>query len=121
MTTHSKPLNSREVCLQLRHFNQVIGQQCRNMARQKTACPCCLTDIATGCDAGIKLCGQQLAKPNPQTPLFRQIRNLLLDLRAEAIGVHRIDVLTAPITKSPGCCASFISRHSEHERHAPIA
>lgn len=59
----------------------------------KTACPCCLTDIATGCDAGIKLCGQQLAKPNPQTPLFRQIRNLLLDLRAEAIGVHRIDVL----------------------------
>ncbi|EGI23611.1 hypothetical protein ECKG_05104 [Escherichia coli TA206] len=34
-----------------------------------------------------------MAKPNPQTPLFRQIRNLLLDLRAEAIGVHRIDVL----------------------------
>ncbi|MEN5283745.1 hypothetical protein [Serratia marcescens] len=93
MTTHSNPLNSREVCLQLRHFNQVIGQQCRNMVRQNTTCPCCLTDIATGCDAGIKLCGQQLAQPNPQTPLFRQIRNLLLDLRAEAIGVHRIDVL----------------------------
>ncbi len=52
MTTHSNPLNSREVCLQLRHFNQVIGQQCRNMARQNTTCPCCLTDIATGCDAG---------------------------------------------------------------------
>ena len=34
MTIHSNPLNSREVCLQLRHFNQVIGQQCRNMARQ---------------------------------------------------------------------------------------
>ncbi len=53
---------------------------------------CCLTDIATGCDAGIKLCGQQLAKPSPQTPLFQQIRNLLLDLRAEA-RVRRIETL----------------------------
>ncbi len=34
-----------------------------------------------------------VGQTNPQTPLFRQIRNLLLDLRAEAIGVHRIDVL----------------------------
>lgn len=121
MTIHSNPLNSREVCLQLRHFNQVIGQQCRNMARQKTTCPCCLTDIATGCDAGIKLCGQQLAKPSPQTPLFQQIRNLLLDLRAEAKGFAESRRLIAPTTKYPGCCASCISRRSEHKGRAPIA
>lgn len=90
---HSTPLTAQEVCLQLRHFNQVIGQQCRNMQKQGVACPCCLTDIALGCDAGIKLCVQQLAKPLPQTPLFSQLRNLLVDLRAEAKGVHRMDVM----------------------------
>ncbi len=63
------------------------------MQSQGFVCPCCLTDIVIDCDAGIKLCVQQLAKPRPQAPLFQQLRNALVDLRAEARGVHRMDVM----------------------------
>ncbi|OJH81829.1 hypothetical protein [Serratia marcescens] len=91
--SHTTPQTPQEVCLQLRHFNQVIGRQCRNMQNQGFVCPCCLTDIAIGCDAAIKLCVQQLTQPRPQTPIFQQLRNALVDLRAEAKGVHRMDVM----------------------------
>ena len=81
-----QPVEPAEVACTLRHFNQVIGQQCRNMALQNH-----LPVLPDGHRYRLRRRYQTVwtavGQTQPATLLFRQIRNLLLDLRAEAIGV----------------------------------